>query len=342
MSRRILCLALCSILTILVLFAGCGSPENDSSNWPVEIAGVEIDKTPEKVVCLSNNFTEIACQLGYSSQITGRAYDCDYYQVAAVTPCGTIDTPSVDVIKNLAPDVILTDHRTPLEVFDEFSKTDLSNTDIIVLEDAYSRASLIELYEDLGSIFGGSVAGKAKGREIIEGILIELDDIARLTSKEEEVSVCVVLDDAASSCATGDTLTEMLITMAGGFNAATDGTGKSFDVADIKKADPDILICPKTGLSAMYAKRTLQEVPAMQNQKLYGFDVSLLDVQCYDMIEVVWRMAHILHPDIITEDVMPAEYVDHEEPDPHFWDNDEDFQDYLSSQAELDKEEEEE
>lgn len=332
MRRRI-----ASLILAVLMIAGCFSlagckKGGGGANWPVNVSGVEVKQAPMRVVCLSRNFTEIACQMGYSSQLVGRAYDCDYYQVAALTPCGTSESPSIDAIKGLHPDLIITDSTTPEGTFDVLSSTDISQTDILVLDDAGSRTEFMTLYEKIGSIFGGAQTGKETGVNLANSILIELDDIARLTSKEEQISVCVILDDNATQCATGDTLTEMLINMAGGFNAATDGTGKNFNVSDIGKSDPEIILCPSTGLSSMYAKRDLQEVPAMQNQRLYAFDVSLLDIQCYDMIEVVWKMAHILHPDLITNDVMPEEFIDNSVPDPHFWDSDEAFKEYEEKQ----------
>ena len=332
MRRRIACI----ILAIMIMggcfsLAGCKEGAG-GSNWPVSVSGVEVNEAPMRVVCLSRNFTEIACEMGYSSQLVGRAYDCDFYQVAALTPCGTAESPSIDAIKGLHPDLIITDSNTPEGTFDVLSSTDISQTDIIVLDDAGSRTEFMELYRKIGSIFGGASTGSETGEKLANSILIELDDIARLTSKEEQISVCVILDDNATQCATGDTLTEMLINMAGGFNAATDGTGKNFNVADIGKSDPEIILCPSTGLSSMYAKRDLQEVPAMQNQRLYAFDVSLLDIQCYDMIEVVWKMAHILHPELITNENMPEEYIDNTAPTQHFWDSDEAFKEYEEQQ----------
>ncbi len=329
MRRRLLCLFLSALLAVFCLTAaGCGDSETaaQKENWPVEISGVTLESTPMRVVCLSNNVIEIACVIGYSSQFVGRSYDCDYYQVASLTACGTAASPSVSAIKALEPDLIITDRTTPAE-----SLYELSQTDIIIMEKATSRTSLIKLYEDIGTIFGGASTGKAKGRYTVDEILMKLDDIARLVYQEDDVYVCIVLNEAVTQCATGDTLTEMLIEMAGGLNAATDGTGNKFDLDDIMDADPDVLVCPYSSLSSMYSKRELLETTAMQTQQLYGFDASLLDVQCYDMIEVVWRLAHILHPDIVTADIMPSDYVDETEKFDHFMTGEE-YDEYMSQQ----------
>lgn len=331
MKHRLLCLLL-SALTALLCFTavGCGSPDEATAkeNWPVEVAGVTLETAPMRVVCLSNNVIEIACAIGYSSQFVGRSFDCDYYQVSSLTACGTASAPSVSAITALEPDLIITDSTTPAE-----SLYELSQTDIIILEKATGRGSLIELYENIGTIFGGASTGKAKGRYTIDELLMKLDDIARLVYQEEDVYVCIILNDSATRCATGDTLTEMLIEMAGGLNTATDGARNDFDLDDIRNADPDVLVCPYTSLSAMYSKRDLLETTAMQTQQLYGFDAGLLDIQCYDMIEVVWRLAHILHPDIVTEDIMPSDYVDEAEIFDHFMTGEE-YEEYMKEQEE--------
>lgn len=327
MKRRLFCIFLSAVISLSCLFlTACGGSEAEAQkeNWPVEVGGVTLETTPMRVVCLSNNVIEIACVIGYSSQLVGRSYDCDYYQVESLTACGTTASPSVSAVKALEPDLIITDSTTPAEILYE-----LSQTDTIILEKANTRSSLIKLYEDIGSIFGGAVAGKERGRYAIDEILMKLDDIARLVYEEEEVYVCIVLNDAVTQCATGDTLVEMLIEMAGGLNAATDGVNNDFDLDDLEDADPTVLICPYTSLGSMYAKRELLETVAMQTQQLYGFDVDLLSVQCYDMIEVVWRLAHILHPDIVTEDIMPADYVDAPEEEYDHFMTGEEYEEYL-------------
>ncbi len=339
MNRRLLCLLISVVLLFsCFFFAGCSNSESGSSkkDWPVEVAGVTLEAAPMRVVCLSNNAIEIACIIGYSSQIVGRSYDCGYYQVASLTPCGTTVNPSVSAVLALEPDLIITDSTTPAEILYE-----LSQTDIIILEKATNRTSLITLYEDIGSIFGGASTGRAKGRKTADEILMKLDDIARLVYKEDDVYVCVILNDNATQCATGDTLAEMLITMAGGLNAATDGSGNRFDLDDLRDADPDVLVCPPTAHSSMYAKRELLETSAMQSQQLYSLDVSLLDVQGYDMIEFVWRLAHILHPDIVTEDIMPSDYVDEKEEEfEHFMTGDE-YDQYMKEKEEAEAAEQE-
>lgn len=341
MRRRLFCLILSALIACACLAtSACGKSEGASarSNWPVQSGEVTLESAPMRVVCLSNNVTEIACAIGYSSQLVGRAYDCDYYQVAALTACGTAASPSVSAIKALEPDLIITDPSTPEEILFE-----LSQTDIIIMDKATSRTSLIDLYENIGTIFGGNSIGREKGRYTVNEILMKLDDIARLVYKEEEVYVCIILNDAVTQCATGDTLTEMLIEMAGGLNAATDGKNNNFDLEDLRDADPDVLVCPYDSLSSMYAKREILETTAMQTQQLYGFDADLLSVQCYDMIEAVWRLAHILHPDIITEDIMPADYVDEKESYDHFMTGEE-YEEYLRQKeaAEAEKEKNEE
>ncbi len=340
MRRRLFCLILSALIAAACLLtSACGGDKDssDRNNWPVQFGDVTLETAPMRVVSLSNNVTEIACAIGYSSQLVGRSYDCDYYQVAALTACGTAASPSVSAINALEPDLIITDRSTPEEILFE-----LSQTDIIIMEKATSRSTLITLYEDIGSIFGGRT-GREKGRYTVNEILMKLDDIARLVYKEEEVYVCIILNDAVTQCATGDTLTEMLIQMAGGLNAATDGTNNKFDLNDLRDADPDVLVCPYSSLSSMYAKRELLETTAMQTQQLYGFDADLLSVQCYDMIEAVWRLAHILHPDIVTTDIMPADYVDEKETYDHFMTGEE-YEEYIRQQqaaAEAEKEKEE-
>lgn len=299
-----------SVLLALVLVCACMLPaigcSGSLSEFPVEVNGVKFDEAPQKVICMSNSFLEIIYGLGYQSQLIGRSFSSTLEDAADLTPCGVADNPATDSIIGLEPDLVLTDLTTPAEALETMTTAGLR---VLVMDDAHNRRELVALYENLGQIFGGSTTGKEKGAKLIEGFLIQMDDIERIVSVEEDVTVCIMLDSTLTHCATGDTLTSMLIELAGGFNVAIQGTEETFSINDIARADPEVLLAPEEAMSTIYAKREIQQIYAMENQGLYTFDTTIFDLQYDNMITAVWQLAHILHPDIITKEMLPPDAV---------------------------------
>jgi hypothetical protein len=58
------------------------------------------------------------------------------------------------------------------------------------------------------------------------------------------------------------------------------------------------------------AKSNLVGVPALDNFRVYAMDMTVFDDQYEGIIKGAWRMANILHPEVITEDVVPEGMLD--------------------------------
>ena len=63
------------------------------------------------------------------------------------------------------------------------------------------------------------------------------------------------------------------------------------------------------------AKSSLVGVPALDNFRVYEMDMTVFDDQYQGVLKGAWRMAKILHPEVITDDVIPDGMIDAEEDD---------------------------
>lgn len=324
------------IFSSLPVMSGCGAAVED---FPVEAGGVLIEEAPKRVICLSNSFLEIVFGLRYNAQIAGRAFDCKLQEAQEIAVCGTAASPAIEAILGMENiDLLITDTTTPQEELDKLKEAKIK---CMVLDNADSRASLEKLYKTLGSVFAGNAAGAERAQEYFLELFVQLDDIARMVSKDESYSVCIVMDNSLEKCATGDTLVNNLIELAGGFNVAVQSSGWAFNTSDIAAADPEIILAPASAISRINGKREIQGTAAMINQAVYEFDTTIFDCQGESILAATWRIAHLLHPTIVTKEVVPPKYY-YEVEEPNYVMTREEYDEYLRQQEEAENGEDEE
>ncbi len=314
MSRKITSLVLAVVMLLSLLpLSGCGDDEKDNTaNYPVEVSNVKFVSAPSGVVCYSSTFIGIIYAMGYQKQLIGRTANCDYSEAEEIRAFGTADNPSIDLIKGNPVDVVLTDETMPQS---SLEKIEAENVPVVVIPKATGRASMVEMYGAIGAVFQGGNKGYNRGRDIANGIFSQLDDIARLVEEEEVWNTSVILSSDLGTFATGDTLISTVLECAGGFNVAKDSENGEYSLSDLMRSDPDVILCPFGVEQRLRAKSSLVGVPALDNFRVYEMDMTVFDDQYQGVLKGAWRMAKILHPEVITDDVIPDGMIDAEEDD---------------------------
>lgn len=289
------------LLGILPL-SGCGGDGDSTPNYPVEVSGVKFVAAPSKVVCFSSTYIGIIYAMGFEKQLIGRTKNCSYSQAEDVKAFGTADSPSIDLIKGNHVDVVVTDETMPQN---EIDKIQAENVPVVVIPRATGRASLADMYSALGCVFQGGNKGYHAGRKVVNQVLAQLDDISRLVEHEEIWNTCIIVSSDMNEFATGDTLISSVLECTGGFNVAKDSSDGEYSLPDLMRSDPDVIICPVGVEQKLRAKSSLVGVPAMDNFRVYNMDMAVFDDQYEGVVKGAWRMAYILHPEVITEDVVP-------------------------------------
>lgn len=150
------------------------SSNNDSKNWPVTVSGVTLSAKPTKVASLSPSLTEIVCELGYGNTLVCVSDYCDYpSEVTSLAKGGTQLLPNCNTIISSGAEYLLT--STSLSDVDTNTLTD-AGISIIILTPAKQLSALERLYKNIGMIFGGSVDGQTRGKNLYNECINILDE----------------------------------------------------------------------------------------------------------------------------------------------------------------------
>lgn len=310
LSRRIISLLMAMVMAFTMLMTtGCGDDEDEEnfSNYPVKVGDVKFIGPPSKVVCLSSTLIGIIYAMGFEDQLFGRTANCDYTEAESVQSFGTADKPSVNLIEGNAIDVVIADDTIPQDSVDDIQALGVP---VVVIPRATGRASLVDMYCALGTVFQGGNTGYNAGRKVVNEILKQLDDIERMVASEETWNTCIIVSSDIETFATGDTLISAVLESVGGFNVAKDSTEGEYTLQDMMRSDPEVIICPAGVENQLRAKSNLVGIPALDNFRVYAMDMSVFDDQYEGVLKGAWRMAKILHPEVITDDIIPDGMLD--------------------------------
>ena len=310
--------ALFALFSVLPL-TGCGEGDKSDStpNYPVEVGGVRFVGAPSKVVCYSSTLIGIIYAMGYQNQLFGRTANCDYKEAEDLKACGTPDNPSVDLLVGNNVDLVIADDTIAAKAVKDIQEKEIP---VVIIPRATGRASMVEMYGALGDCFKGGNTGYNKGCAIANDIFSQLDDISRLVEAEPPWNTCVIMSSDLNTFATGDTLVSTVLELAGGFNVARDSAKGEYALSDLMRSDPDVIIAPPGVEMRLRAKSSLVGIPALDNFRVYAMDMTVFDDQYQGVIKGAWRMAKILHPDIITDDIIPEGMIEPEEDEDVFID----------------------
>lgn len=335
--KRITAVILAAALLVLCLcgLAGC---KNDSKNFPVTVAGLTIEKRPEKVVCLSVEYTEIIVRLGYTSVLAGRPYDCTHADVQNIISVGTSSSPAVDIITGLEPNLVIADTTTPTESLEAINA---AGVPVLQLLPPTTRTAFSNLYRCIGSAIDGATDGYQKGDEAARSILIRMDDVERAVALENSLNVVIFTNDLLTKGVTGDSLGSLAIELAGGFNLAIESQHGNVDFDAIASSDPDVILCPDGCLGTVRSMRDFQQCAAMENNAVYVYDASKLNSLGDDLVVGTWELARLIHPDLISADMLPEGAVDYLPTDDGYVMDGDEYADYLAEQEAANQEEEE-
>lgn len=281
------------IVILMTLPVSCGEKDK-MSDYPFSLGGVKFTEKPKKVVSLSSSFLEIIYYMQLNGTIAGRAEDCLVEEAENRPTFGTQSEPDVDKLISEKIDVVLCDTDLPEEASASLLKAGVK---VLKLNPATSRASLKQLYANLGAVMAGAQTGKTRGENAADTLMIAMDDIQRTYGGDENpVTVCMVYDTGLIKVATGDTMMNFVIESAGGINIALDAEGYQFDTSLLKIANPQFVLCPE-GIGYDLRRNTeYQDLQAFRNRRVYELDKKLLTYQGDSLLELTQKVADLIHP----------------------------------------------
>lgn len=232
--------------------------------FPVTISGIEIENSPENVVCLSPSLTEIIYEMGFGEKLKGRGSYCDYPPVALeTTDMGSSANPNIDRILSMSPDVVLT--QTPIADKDLFIM-EQAGIKTLILPSVKTLNGFKEIYQALGLLFYGAFTGAEAGEEAFSVISKAFDN-----PNVVYIGNFVYVTESFGLAA-GDTL-ESAVLSCFGSNLAKSGENYDFDKTLLLENQPDIiLLSDKYSLSDLTEDEVFSQLEAVLGEKIIYID----------------------------------------------------------------------
>ncbi len=304
MKSKSIKLLAATILSAMVVVAGCASPNKDNNDAKEEgFKAVTIDnfdqKTtynakPENVVCLSINSAEIIAALGEGATV--KAVQESNNKLDDVLPeyrdqlkdtkipaeINTGMPPTLEAMLALEPDLVaLNSFYFRVPFFGKIDDYKANNINIYVTEGTYVSGCTIEnTYNDIKNL--GAIFGKTeKAQELIDNMKDSLKKVSDKVDSAEKVKVMAfdsMSDDGLYNITGGTGLENELIKMAGADNVFADVASdfSAVSIEEIIARNPEYIIIhnytstpddDKTKINYLKSQPELSEVPAIKNDK---------------------------------------------------------------------------
>lgn len=264
---------------------------------------LELSKTPQRIVSMGPNITDILFKLGAGARVVGRTDYCDFPAEAAGIPSvGTIYTPDVEAILALQPDLVIGSAHFTEDT--EKQLTDLG-IPVAVLYDGADMNGVYEIIRALGELTGLKEAGEALATETQKTID---DTIAHYAAEEyadvEAPTVYYVVGygEWGDYTAGGQTFIGQLLSAAGGNNVAQDIDGWTIDHEALIEADPQIIVIGLGMAADFCATPGYEELSAVKNNCVVELDTyHMLDRQGYQNAAIFVQLAALFHGEEIPQ-----------------------------------------
>ncbi|MDR1565087.1 MAG: hypothetical protein LBS74_09035 [Oscillospiraceae bacterium] len=295
--KKAIALIFCVILISGVL-AGC--KKSATNEYPFTLGGVKFTEKPSRVVILSDSITEIVWYMQMNAAVIGRPEDCTVEKAKEKPSFGTQESPDTQKIISDRAELVICDSDLNDDARDALLRAGVK---VLTLKPAINRATLKQLYANIGSVFYGLNTGKEWAESAVNQLLISMDDVERSYDTEEEVlpTVCMTFDTGMIKIATGDTMISMAINCAGGLNIAEDAEGYQFDTELLRTANPQFVLCPKGAGYTLRRNTDFQDLGAFVKGRVYELDYSLLTNQGDSLLKLTQRIGELIHPNFKAE-----------------------------------------
>ena len=314
-------ISLLCVIALLFSFSACGtnndSSKTDSTNaqdtqitdeqtgkqtsYPLTVTDaygndVIITEEPTRIISVSPSITENLFAIDAGDLLVGRTDYCDYPQeVSAITSVGAIDSPSMETIVELEPDLVIASSIFTEDSYEQI--TDLG-IPVVILTDATDIYGVYTMLETLGEITNHS----EETTEVISQMVASISDTQEKITGLEKPSVYYVLGygEYGDYTAGGDTFVGNIIELAGGDNIAKDVSGWSYSLESLIEADPDIIILPEGMKADFIASPNYSSLSAVVNDQVYEIDQNQLERQGARNADAVLALAGIFYPDVFS------------------------------------------
>lgn len=288
---------ICLMLSIFMIFSftGCSKQESVKNDYPVVVNDVSFEKSPEKVIVMSDSIADIVIALGYDTKLCACTEDCSQKEIYVLPRIPKDITEALAKIKEFSPDLILADDTMNNEDINALKSLGVNT---LVFSKAKNRNELINLYNDIGAVLGGDKTGRKNADKISNNILMSLDDINRLIpQKDVNTIACYIYGD--SKIATGDNFISEIIKSSGAINIAQGSTDNHMEIKDIKISNPDYIFCDnEEQKEKIKSTPDFENINAVKNDKIFVVKNNLMERQGNSIVDSAVYIAGIMYPEL--------------------------------------------
>lgn len=266
---------------------------------------VTINAVPQRIVSLAPSNTEILFALGLEDKVVGVTEYCNYPEEAKTKPkVGGFSTVDIEKVVSLKPDLVLA-----TQIHSKTIIPALENLGITVV--ALTPGSLNEVLDSITLV--GKITGQDKeASELVRSLSARINEITDKTQKlspDQRPRVFYVTWHDPLMTAGAGTLSNDVISQAGGQNIASDITGnKTIDLETVINRDPEVIIVSVgmgTGedLPWQYIKSEsrLSNTQALLNSRVYKIDGDLIHRPGPRIVDALEHMAQFIHPELFEQ-----------------------------------------
>ena len=257
---------------------------------------VTIEGIPERIISLAPSNTEILFALGLGDNVIGVTDWCNYPPEALdKEKVGAYDTPDIETLLALSPDLILAAHGLSMETVGTLEDLGLTVFGIM-------STDLDDLMDDIRTV--GTITGKeAEADELTSDMAARIQAVVKETEHLEHrpKTFYVIWNDPLFTVGT-ETFIHELIEKAGGENIFAALTGYPIvSVEEVLARDPEVIItsvwCYDWALNAT----ELGGINATQAERIYAVDDDLVQRPAPRIVQGLEWLAHFIHPAIFDE-----------------------------------------
>ncbi len=262
---------------------------------------IRIESTPERIVSHVPSITEILFALGLEEKVVGVSENCDYPEAAKAKPkVGGFFQPSIEMIVNLDPDLVLTNGSV------EYVMTQLDSLGIAyIVLDPKDVDGILKNIELVGQVTG---TGR-RAEELIEDME---DRILQVTATAKDAPRVKVFYTFATTdlnnpwTAGPGSFVDSLITIAGGENISARALAPwvQFSIEEVIAADPEVIIVDAamgsavTPIAELKRHPVWREIAAIKQDRIYPIDGDLVNRSGPRIVWGLEEMAKIIHPEL--------------------------------------------
>jgi iron complex transport system substrate-binding protein len=291
-------LFLVALLTLALALTACNPGEQTPIDYVFDDLGrlVAINGTPQRIISLAPSNTEVLFALGLEDEVVGVTDWCNYPPAALEKEkVGAYDTPNIEKIVALDPDLVLVAYGTSMDVINTLDGLGLT---VFGIESTDLDDVLTDI-RTVGEITDKELEAQTLTSEMESRIEAVVDQTQEL---EQWPRVFYIVWHDPLWTAGAETFIHELIEKAGGVNICQNITGyTTVSIEEVVARNPEVIIASEWSFEWAQNVTSLNSTDARQNDRVYQGDDDLVQRPGPRLVEGLEWFAYFIHPEIFEE-----------------------------------------